>query len=214
MISIIVLVLIVLSLVTNDDNLLLIIFSIIRNDSEIPVLTTSGHLVMPFQGILGLLQTCYFRHFWKWRLSHKQGPREMVGVIRGLDRHNARLIALARHGAPGEVPVGPTSVQGIWWMGAGPSCFLEAWPPSPMFQLLVKTSRWQHLELQPQESEISLEKGGKKRDVEEQGKEEGGGMGKDNRGSGRRWAECRLRRTLGDKGWGRARALAAELPAS
>lgn len=68
--------------------------------------------------------------------------------------------------------------------------------------------------MQPQESEISLEKGGKKRDVEEQGKEEGGGMGKDNRGSGRRWAECRLRRMLGDKGWGRARALAAELPAS
>lgn len=59
MISIIVL---VLSIVTNGDNLL-IIFSIVRNDSETPVLTTSGHLVMPFQGILGLLQTCHFKHF-------------------------------------------------------------------------------------------------------------------------------------------------------
>lgn len=60
MISIIVL---VLSIVTNGDNLLLIIFSIIRNDSETPVLTTSGHLVMPFQGIFGLLQTCHFKRF-------------------------------------------------------------------------------------------------------------------------------------------------------
>lgn len=128
MISIIVL---VLSIVTNGDNLLLIIFSIIRNDSETPVLTTSGHLVMPFQGIFGLLQTCHFKHFWKWRLSHKQGAREMVGVIKGLDRHNARLIASDHHRAPEEVPVGPTSVQGIWWMRAGPSCFLEARPPSP-----------------------------------------------------------------------------------
>ena len=47
-----------------------------------------------------------------------------------------------------------------------------------MFQLLVKTSWWQHLELQPQETEISLQRGGKKRGLEEQGKEEGGGGGR------------------------------------
>lgn len=86
--------------------------------------------------------------------------------------------------------------------------------PARMFQLLVKTSRCQHLELQPEETDISLQRGGKKRGLEEQGKEGDGGRGKGNRGPGGRRAECRLRRLLGGKGWGRARALAAKLPAS
>ena len=147
MISIIVLVLIVLSIVTNGDNLLLIIFSIIRTDWETPVLTTSGHLVMPFPGILGLLQTCHFKHFCKWRFLHKQGPREMVGVITGLDRHNARLIAWPRDG-----PISPS--QGSWGGTSGAhlcpghlmnGCRAFLFPWSPTSQPGCSSSLWKQV---------------------------------------------------------------------
>lgn len=57
------------------------------------------------------------------------------------------------------------------------------------------------MELQQQETEISLERGGEKRGVQEQGKEEDGGGGMSNKGPDGRCGGVQAKMLFGSQGW-------------